>query len=178
MYFNRRAFAGGIGLLAAAAPGTQAQGMGAEITRNNAAIHQEVSFAANIGRVYQTLTATDQFDRVVRLSAAMETVGPSLKANPTRIDARPGGAFTLFGGYIHGFNLELVPNKLLLQAWRSESWASGLMSIARFALSGNGAQTVLTFDHAGFPSSETDHLALGWRINYWEPMHRFLSGSN
>ena len=175
---NRRHFAQGVGLLAAAASNAKADAMEKEITMNNAAIHQQVSFAADAGRVYQALTVADRFDQVVRRSAAMATIGPSLKANPTRLDAHAGGAFTLFGGYIRGFNLELVPGKLLLQAWRSESWPAGLSSIARFELSAKGAQTLLTFDHAGFPNDQADHLAVGWHVNYWEPLRHVLSGGD
>ena len=61
---------------------------------------------------------------------------------PTQIDARPGGAITLFGGYITGFNLELVSDTRLVQAWRSGAWKPGEYSIARFVLEPQGGGAV------------------------------------
>jgi activator of HSP90 ATPase len=98
-----------------------------------------------------------------------------LGAAPTQIDARPGGAFALFGGYITGFNLELVPDARLVQAWRSGGWKPGEYSIATFVLEPRGASTRLVFDHAGFPGDDTAHLAEGWRGNYWTPLAKVLS---
>jgi len=148
----------------------------AEISRNNAAIHQEVVFAASPARVYDALTVTDQFDRVVQLSAAMNSdMKKSLGAAPTRIDAEPGGAFSLFGGYVTGRMLELVANTRIVQAWRAGSWDPGRYSIATFALVQQGAGTRLVFDHTGFPDAAAVHLAEGWHINYWVPLAKFLA---
>lgn len=146
-----------------------------EISHANAAIHQEVTFAAPPSRIFQTLTVAALFDRVVQLSSAMNSdMKKMLGTSPTQIDARQGGAFTLFGGYVTGRNIELVPDKLIIQAWRAGSWVPGDFSIARFALVEHGPQTRLVFDHAGFPSEAADHLAKGWHENYWEPLAKSL----
>jgi activator of HSP90 ATPase len=148
----------------------------AGISRNNAAIHQEVAFAASLARVYDALTVTDQFDRVVGLSAAMNSgMKKTLGAAPTRIDAQPGGAFSLFGGYVTGRMLELVANTRIVQAWRAGSWDPGLYSVAMFALVQQGAGTRLVFDQRGFPDAAATHLAEGWHINYWVPLAKFLA---
>src|SRR5438067_3865032 len=145
------------------------------ISRNHAAIHQMIVFPGPAGRVYQTLTTADLFDKVVRASAAMNSdMKKMLGATPTQIDARPGGAFVLFGGYITGFNLELVPDSRLVQAWRSGGWKPGEYSIARFVLEPQGASTRLVFDHAGFPGDDADQLAKGWHGNYWTPLSKVL----
>lgn len=175
--FNRRDLA--LGTLTAgvalSSVGAIAKSLG-EISHSNAAIHQEIVFKASAARVYQALTAAQQFDRVVQLSAAMTT---SMKAKlgtaPTAIDGQPGGAFVLFGGYITGRNLELVADERIVQAWRSASWDSGLYSIARFTLMPEGADTRLIFDHAGFPGAAAESLAKGWHENYWQPLAKFLS---
>jgi len=146
------------------------------ISRNHAAIHQVVMLAAPRRRIYQTLTTASLFDRVVRASAAMNSdMKKMLGTTPTQMDARPGGVFTLFGGYITGFNLELVPDARLVQAWRSGAWKPGEYSIARFVLEPLGESTPLVFDHAGFPEDDAAQLAKGWHGNYWAPLAKTLS---
>ena len=49
------------------------------------------------------------------------------------------------------------------------------LSIARFELVEQGTETKIIFDHAGFPRGKAEHLAEGWKINYWEPLGKFLS---
>jgi len=146
-----------------------------EISLSNAAIHQEVEFKASAERLYQALTVAAQFDHVVQLSAAMNSsMKAKLGATPTAIDAQPGGAFTLFGGYITGRNLELIPDTRIVQAWRSASWDPGLYSIAHFVLVPRRAGTRLVFDHTGFPNAAAETLAKGWHENYWQPLAKSL----
>ncbi len=97
------------------------------------AIHQEVAFAASRARVYAALTEAKRFDAVTQLGRAVKTM--KLGATPTAIDPVPGGGFTLFGGYIGGRMLELVPDTRLVQAWREMSWPAGVFSLVSFALS-------------------------------------------
>ncbi len=145
------------------------------ISQGHPAIHQEVMLAAPASRVYQTLTTASLFDPVVRASAAMNSdMKKMLGTAPTQIDARPGGAFILFGGFITGFNLELVPESRLVQAWRSAAWKPGEYSIARFVLEPRGAATRLVFDHTGFPADDGAKLAAGWHGNYWTPLAKTL----
>jgi uncharacterized protein YndB with AHSA1/START domain len=146
-----------------------------EISHTCAAIHQEVVFKANRKRVYEALTETKQFDKVVGLSEAMKGGMPP-GAAPTEIGREMGGAFALFGGYIAGINIELVPNERIVQAWRTGSWEAGVYSIAKFALVEQGSGTKLIFDHTGFPKGEAEHLASGWKANYWEPLEKYLAG--
>jgi activator of HSP90 ATPase len=85
------------------------------------------------------------------------------------------GVTSLFGGYIVGRQLELLPGKRIVQAWREISWDSGILSIARYELNEQGSTTRIIFDHTGFPAGNGDHLAVGWKAHYWEPLAKFLS---
>jgi activator of HSP90 ATPase len=100
--------------------------------------------------------------------------GMAPAGKPTQISRAAGGAFSLFGGYVTGRHIELVPNERIVQAWRAGSWDSGAYSIAKFVLTEQGAGTKLIFDHTGFPQGTAQHLAEGWRGNYWEPLTKFL----
>jgi uncharacterized protein YndB with AHSA1/START domain len=146
----------------------------AGILRAEEAIHQEPVFKASRKRVYEALTDANQFAKVVELSAAMKGGGMKFGAKTTEIGREAGAAFTLFGGYITGRQVELVPNERIVQVWRAGSWDPGSYSIARFVLVESGGETKIKFDHTGFPKGQAEHLAEGWRGNYWEPLVKFL----
>jgi uncharacterized protein YndB with AHSA1/START domain len=143
------------------------------ISRSAEAIHQEPSFSASAHAVYEALTDEKQFERFMALSEAVQS--KAIAPQPVRIDARAGGAFSVFGGYISGRFLELVPDQLIVQAWRTGSWGRGIYSIARFELlSADHGQSKIRFDHTGFPKGQAAHLASGWQVNYWEPMGKLI----
>ncbi|HXI48011.1 MAG TPA: SRPBCC domain-containing protein, partial [Steroidobacteraceae bacterium] len=138
------------------------------------AIHQELLFDASPQRVYDALTSGKSFDAITRLSdgdALLKAEG----AKPTAINAEVGGTFTLFGGYVTGRNLEMLPAERLVQAWRAGSWKAGAFSIAAFSFVKEGAKTKLLFDHRGFPDGAGASLAQGWHVHYWSPLKAFLS---
>ena len=132
------------------------------ISRTAEAIHQELTFKSAPARLYEALLDEKQFAQVTGGQA-------------TTIDRNAGGAFSLFGARIKGRNVELAPNGRIVQAWRSEGWEPGVYSMVRFELKAEGTGTRLVFDHTGFPVGQADHLAGGWKSNYWDPLTRFLS---
>jgi len=143
------------------------------VSRTAESIHFELVFKANPNRVYKALTDPKQFEKVTKLSAAMQS-GMALGNKPTEISREEGGLFTLFGGHIVGRHIELVPNERIVQAWRVATWSSGVYSVAKFELTGQGSATKLAFDHVGFPEGQGQHLAEGWKANYWEPLEKYL----
>jgi len=110
-----------------------------EISHAAESIHQEPVFKASRKRVYEALTDAKQFDKVVQLSAAMKS-GMAPGAKPTEIGRQAGEAFALFGGYVTGRHLELVPNERIVQAWRAGGWDPGDYSIAKFRLVEQGPE--------------------------------------
>jgi uncharacterized protein YndB with AHSA1/START domain len=146
------------------------------LSHSSAAIHQEVLFKASRQRVYRVLTDAREFDAVTRLSDAVTLVtAPDAKA--TTISPDVGGSFILFGGYITGRHLQLVPNERLVQAWRAGGWPAGEYSIVNFVLQEAGEGCRLVFNHRGFPDSQGSSLAYGWRVHYWDPMSKRLAQS-
>ena len=158
---------------AAALGSTSAWAAANDEIRPAESIHHEPVFKASRKRVYEALTDTKQFDKVMQLGVAFKTMAPGSK--PTEISREVGGAFALFGGYITGRHLELLPGERIVQAWRAGSWDPGIYSITRFELVEQGAGTKIVFDHTGFPKGLGEHLAAGWKGNYWEPLEKFLA---
>jgi uncharacterized protein YndB with AHSA1/START domain len=176
---SRRALA--VGLTAATAGVVVARGAMAAnppqadgISHTADAIHQEVVLNATRRRVYRALTDSAEFDAVTRLSDAMALVTAPGAAR-TDISRDVGGVFVMFGGYITGRQIELVPDERLVQVWRAASWKPGDFSLVKFVLADEGSDTRLVFDHTGFPAGTATRLAQGWHSHYWEPLARFLA---
>jgi activator of HSP90 ATPase len=94
---------------------------------------------------------------------------------PATIDPSPGGAFNTFGGLVEGRNVELIPNRRIVQAWRPTHWDPGVYSIVHFELKAASSGTALVLDHTGFPEGEFDHLDPGWNMRYWDPLKKYLA---
>ena len=130
------------------------------------AIHQEIEFRTNPQRLYEALLDAKQFS--------------AFSGAPAEIDANEGVAFSCFGGIITGRNVELIPNKRIVQAWRVKFWPEGVYSIVLLELRSSGAGTRLIMTHDGFPGAVRAHLNgempdCGWHRQYWEPLQNYLS---
>jgi uncharacterized protein YndB with AHSA1/START domain len=95
---------------------------------------------------------------------------------PARIKPKVGTTFTVWGGYIHGKNLELVPGKKIVQSWRpsEETWPQDYYSTVSFTLSPTKGGTRLTFVHSGVLPEHAGHLSSGWKKSYWDPLTVYL----
>ena len=91
--------------------------------------------------MYTALIDEKQFQQGVRLSSAVQS-GMVKATQPAQISARAGGAFSVFGGFVTGRQIELIPNVRIVQAWRPADWAAGVYSIARFDLARQDSGTV------------------------------------
>jgi activator of HSP90 ATPase len=125
------------------------------------AIHQEIRFQASPEKIFAALTSGREFAQ--------------LTGAPAEIAAIDGGALSFFGGQITGRNIELAPDKGVVQAWRVGAWPTGVYSIVRIALEKDGDETKLTLDHSGFPEGAAEHLEAGWHKMYWEPLRSYLA---
>jgi activator of HSP90 ATPase len=182
-HISRRSLALGLAVLpiglaiaaeSSATPKAKSAAAADGLSHTSEAIRQEITLDASPQRVYQALTTTQDFDSITRLSdgaALLNAAG----AKPTSISTEVGGPFTLFGGYITGRHVEMLPNERLIQAWRAGSWKPGDFSIAAFYLTAQGGKTRLHFEHRGFPNGNGAGLAQGWHLHYWEPLAKYLA---
>jgi activator of HSP90 ATPase len=172
---RRQAILGVVGAFAGVAVGSTRAWAAPEdeISHTAESIHQEPVFAASPKRVYEALTDAKQFTRVIQLSGALQEM--HLPDQPAVISREEGGAFALYGGFITGRHIELVPNVRVVQAWRAGDWPTGVYSIAKFELLEQGSGCKIAFDHTGFPKGDAKGLASGWKAHYWEPLAKVLA---
>jgi len=89
-----------------------------------------------------------------------------------------GGKFSTDAGQVTGVNVDLVPGRRLVQAWRRKDFPEGIYSMAAITLAptpNGGTELVLT--HRGVPKHLLDQVEDYWRLVYWSPM-RVLNPSN
>src|SRR5260370_37387484 len=101
--------------------GPAAASMRAQTAKGRTAIHQEVGYKASPARVYEALLDPKQFSAFTKL--------------PAKIERQAGGLFKLFDGHIEGRNIDLTPNKMIVQAWREPSWRGRLSRIREIVFS-------------------------------------------
>lgn len=159
---------GGVALIVGLTAGGRAAGQamvmkpGRAETRDQTSLHQTVSFAASPARVYSALMSSRKFT--------------AFSGFPATIDPHAGGAVSLFGGQVVGRNIELVPDRRIVQAWRAVAdFPPGVYSLVKIDLTPHGRGTLLTLDQTGFPPGHFDHLNAGWGPHYWEPLRKFLA---
>ena len=78
-------------------------------------IHQEVHFKGTPKDIYDLLLNSARFQAM--------TGGRS-----AHISTHEGGEVSMFGGDIEARNVELVPNRRIVQTWRSRAWPEGTLT--------------------------------------------------
>lgn len=96
---------------------------------------------------------------------------------PARIQPKVGTTFTVWGGYIHGKNLELVPGKRIVQSWRpsEETWPEDYFSTVTYSFSRVPTGTRVEFVHSGVLPDHAGHLSSGWKESYWGPLQTYFA---
>jgi uncharacterized protein YndB with AHSA1/START domain len=94
---------------------------------------------------------------------------------PVKIAARPGAPFAAFGGALSGTVLQVVPNRLIVQSWRSTHFARKEIDstlVLSFWPHKNGARIELT--HVNVADSDFAGVSEGWSKYYWVPWRAYL----
>jgi len=92
------------------------------------------------------------------------------------ISRKVGGKVSISDGYIKGENVELVPNKKIVQLWQpaEDCWPSDHFSTVTYSLKAIKDGTRLTFTQTGVPVDCGDRFDTGWKDYYWGPMKEML----
>lgn len=91
---------------------------------------------------------------------------------PARMEEKAGTKFSLWGGDIHGKNIEVTRYKQLVQEWFSGSWKKP--SRVTFTLTEKGPETEVELLHVDVPDEEGEEIAHGWKTYYLGSMKELL----
>ncbi len=123
-------------------------------------IRQSVAFKASPHDVYETLMDSRKHAQFT--------------GDGAEISREVGGRISAYGGYIKGTNEKLLPDRKIVQRWRSSDWPDGLYSTVTFDLKKVPGGTRLSFTHSGVPEEDYKSKSEGWVEHYWEKMRPFL----
>ena len=86
-----------------------------------------------------------------------------------------GAGFTAWDGYIEGKNIKLIPNKQIVQSWRTTEFAdSDEDSMLQLDLEESDSGTRLTLIHNNIPAGQTQYEN-GWVESYFKPMASYFN---
>jgi activator of HSP90 ATPase len=95
---------------------------------------------------------------------------------PVSIGEEPGSQFLAFNGMLSGRVLFTVPDRMLVQTWRSNQWdPEDLDSVLtlRFVEIGPASASI-ELSHVGVAASDLIGVTEGWTNFYWTPWREYL----
>jgi uncharacterized protein YndB with AHSA1/START domain len=91
------------------------------------------------------------------------------------IEARVGGVFRSYSGFIEGTTLELVPDARIVQSWRTKHFPrNNPNSTLELTLTPIAEGTRLEMRHLDVPKDQVEYLVNGWVTYYFDPLARHL----
>ena len=124
-------------------------------------IKQRVKFKAAPATIYDLLADSEKHSIVTGKKAI--------------ISEKIGGPFSASGNDVTGINVDLVPGRRIVQAWRHRRFPEGIYSMAAFTLtptSDGGTELVLT--HRGVPKDLIPETEQTWREQYWSKIKAYI----
>lgn len=91
---------------------------------------------------------------------------------PAVMEAKAGTEFSLFDGEITGINIEVEPNKKIIQKWYFEGQESD--SIVTITLKPKQNKTELNVEHIQIPEEAYENISEGWIEAYLKPVKQLL----
>ena len=91
---------------------------------------------------------------------------------PTTMDGNLHTAFSLWGGDIHGTNIEVEENERLVQDWYGGKWDKPSELTIVLTEKDGGTQVELT--HKNVPEKEIEDIEEGWKEYYMEPLKELV----
>lgn len=123
-------------------------------------IKQTVILNASPHEIYEMLTDAKKHAKFTGASA--------------QISREVGGTISAYDGWIEGENVELFPDKKIVQRWRGADWPKGHYSVATFELKPTKGGTKLAFTQTGVPQEHYESINRGWHEHYWEKMKEIV----
>jgi activator of HSP90 ATPase len=123
-------------------------------------LHQTMTFTASAHDLYDALMDSKKH-------AAFTEAGAT-------ISRKVGGSFQTYDGYATGKNIELVPDKKIVQTWRASDWPEGHYSTITFLFCEKDGETTLEFTQTEIPAEAYQDIKQGWQEWYWDRLMTFL----
>jgi len=123
-------------------------------------IKQEVFIRANAHDIYEALMDSKKHTEFTGDQAV--------------ISRKVGGSFSTFSRYATGKNLELVPDKKIVQTWRNNDWPKDHYSTLTFLLRPAKDGTRIILRQKNVPTFDAENISGGWKTYYWQPLKKML----
>lgn len=99
----------------------------------------------------------------------------AMTGSPAQVEGRVGGTFSAWDGYISGSTLDLIPNRRIVQAWRTTEFPHNAPdSHLEILLDEVDGGTRITFIHSNMPPDQVDSYRQGWEDFYFKPMRKYF----
>lgn len=99
-----------------------------------------------------------------------------MTGSPAEVEARLGGKFSAWDGYISGETLALKPYTRIVQGWRTTEFPEGSSdSHVEILLEPIKEGTKITITHSNIPDGQADDYKQGWQDFYFKPMKIYFS---
>lgn len=124
-------------------------------------IKQRVKLAAEPAAIYELLADSRKHSLLTGRKAT--------------ISRKVGGTFSIGENEVTGVNVDLVPARRIVQAWRHRRFPEGIYSMAAITLTATpngGTELVLT--HRGVPKDLIPETERAWREYYWSAIKAYL----
>ena len=124
-------------------------------------IRQTYEMKASVREVFDALTKPDIIE--------------SWSGGPAQMDDKESTKFKLWNGQIHGTNVEVVPDKKLVQHWYGGKWDKPSKVTFNLAENNKGTTTVELI-HENVPDKENAFISRGWEKYYLGKMREWFEG--
>jgi uncharacterized protein YndB with AHSA1/START domain len=96
-------------------------------------------------------------------------------AGPATMDGEEGTEFSLWGGEIYGKNIEIIPQKRLVQEWfsKTDKWDEPSILTITLTKKADGT-TMVDLLHENVPSENIKDIEEGWEKFYMGPLKEFI----
>ena len=122
-------------------------------------LSRKYEIKARLSEVFHALTSEDLIEQ--------------WSFSEAKMDLKPGGKFSLWGGDIVGVNREVSETRLV-QDWKEAPWPE--MSRVTFTLSEMNGITTLELVHEGIPEASFKGISEGWDEYYLGPLKDVVEG--
>ena len=96
---------------------------------------------------------------------------------PVAISVESGSPFQAFNGALTGATLRVIPQRLVIQSWRSTKFNDGdpdsTLILVFIPEATNGRIDLV---HLDVPAHNYQSVVEGWETHYWGPWRRYLAG--